>query len=129
MAGRAAVAGASPWLLLPLARIGLGLRLLLRPNLVAHDLSSPTSSHHPVLRLLGLRQLVQGGLDLRFRSPFAGTLNVATDIAHALSCLALAAASPRRRAPALRDALVATALATASWCQRSAAERQPAARG
>jgi len=103
--------------------------LLLRPNLDAHDLGSSTSGHHPVLRLLGLRQLVQGGLDLRFRSRRAGTLNVATDIAHGLSCLALAAASPQRRTPALRDGLVATALATASWCQRSSAERHPTGRG
>lgn len=119
----------SPWLLLPLARMGLGLRLLLWPNLSAHALGSPTSGSHPVLRLLGARQLVQAGLDLRFRSPRAGTVNVATDTAHGLSCVALAAASPQRRTPALRDAIVAAALAVGGWSQRSAAKQREHASG
>lgn len=110
----------SPWLLLPVVRIGLGLRLLLQPDLAAHDLGSRPGGHHPVLRLLGTRQLLQGALDLRLRSCRAGTVNVATNAAHALSCLVLASVDRRRRTPALRDASLAIVLATASWAQRSA---------
>jgi hypothetical protein len=66
-----------------------------------------------VVRVLGARQVVQGGVALAFPAePLLG-LGVGVDALHALSMVPVAAAAPRWRRPALVSGLTAAAFAVA----------------
>ena len=66
-----------------------------------------------VVRVLGARQVTQAGLALAFPAePLLG-LGVGVDAMHALSMVALAAARPRWRRPALVSGLMAATFAAA----------------
>lgn len=88
-------------------RLAVGGLLVLRPSPAAAALGSPTPGDHPVLRVLGVRQLLQGGLRLRYSSRRARQVGAIVDGLHASTCVALAVASPSRRTAAARDAVVA----------------------
>jgi hypothetical protein len=67
------------------------------------------------VRALGLRHLLQAGVAAAVPTgPVAG-LGALVDTAHAGSCVALAAWSPRWRRTALIDVLVETAFAASGW--------------
>jgi hypothetical protein len=75
-----------------------------------------------VVRVLGLRHLLQAGVAATLPTgPVAG-LGALVDTAHASSCVGLAVWSPRWRRAALIDVLVETALATSGW---SSGRRSP----
>lgn len=88
-------------------RLAVGALLVLRPSPAAAALGAPTTGNHPVLRVLGVRQLLQGGLRLRYSSRRARQVGAVVDGLHASTCAALAVASPERRAAGLRDAAIA----------------------
>lgn len=75
-----------------------------------------------VVRVLGARQVTQAGLTLVFPAEPVLGLGVAVDALHALSMVALAAATPRWRRPALVSGLTAAAFAAAGVL---AARRHP----
>lgn len=89
-----------------------------RPDVATDLLGARRRDSHPVLRLLGLRNLVEG-LAL-FLRPTSGTvaLGVVVDATHVLSCVGFAAASPVHRRPALRDGALASAVLVATWLTR-----------
>jgi hypothetical protein len=95
-----------------------GAVLLARPAPAARLLGAPAGGSHPVLRLLGARHLATGAVTLRRPSHEITSAAAATDGLHMLSCLALAAASPQHRRPALRAAGTATGWLAATWLTR-----------
>lgn len=83
------------------------------------------------VRVLGLRHLLQAGVTATLPTgPVAG-LGALVDTAHASSCVAVAAWSPRWRRAALIDLAVETALAASGWIagRRSVRPGPPAGRG
>jgi short-subunit dehydrogenase len=99
-------------------RAGWGLVLLIRPDVAARLLGSGSAGAHPVLRLLGIRHLVEAGaLALRPERETA-TAACVVDGTHVLSCLLLGAVDPHRRPPAARDAAVETAVLAGTWLTR-----------
>jgi hypothetical protein len=67
------------------------------------------------VRVLGVRHLLQAGVAAALPTrPVAG-LGALVDIAHASSCIGVAAGSPRWRSAALTDFLVEVAFAAAGW--------------
>lgn len=94
-----------------LARLLVGAVLLLRPRAAARALGTSAAGRHPVLRLLGARQVVQGAVSVRGLSPGGRALGAVIDSLHALSCLVLARQRPHLRTPALRNAALASAFA------------------
>jgi len=94
-------------------RLAVGALLVLRPSPAAAALGGPTTGDHPVLRVLGVRQLLHGGLRLRYSSRRARQVGAVVDGLHASTCVALAVASPSRRRAALRDAVVAVSFGLA----------------
>lgn len=105
----------------PLIRIGLGLLDLIAP----HRVGAAELGHRPdgislgALRVLGLRQVVQGALGLRFRSPRARTIGGVVDLLHAGSMLVLAALDRPRTRGALVQASLATGLGISGLVRRS----------
>ena len=102
-----------------LARLLTGSILLLAPRLAAPVLGTQRAGQHPVLRLLGARQVVQGAVTSRGLSPTGRRLSATVDALHALSCLALAWRRPSLHTPALRNAALASGFAT--WAVAGAA--------
>jgi len=70
-----------------------------------------------VVRILGLRQLIEAVVGAAIPSPVTLRVSSAVDGLHAGSMLALAAADGRRRKAALADAAVASGLCAAAWAQ------------
>jgi hypothetical protein len=70
-----------------------------------------------VVRILGLRQLIEAVVDAVLPSPLTLKVSSAVDGLHAGSMLALAAADDRRRKLALADAALAGGLGAAAWAQ------------
>lgn len=101
------------------ARLLIGAVLLLRPSAAAPVLGTSAAGRHPVLRLLGARQVVQGTVSIRGLRPRGRALGALVDSLHALSCLALARQRPQLCTPALRNAAVSTAFA--AWAAAGAA--------
>jgi hypothetical protein len=99
--------------------------LLLPERLLSAGGDRPTPAPAvTVVRVLGLRHLLQAGVAAAVPTgPVAG-LGALVDTAHASSCVGVAAWSPRWRRAALIDLLVETAFAASGW--RSA---PPAGRG
>ncbi|MCA1711267.1 MAG: hypothetical protein LC789_06350 [Actinobacteria bacterium] len=97
-------------------RGGYGVLLLTQPARVAGVLGAPVEGSHPVLRILGVRQVVEAAAAV-IAKPTTAVLDasVAVDALHVLSCLGFAAVRPERRRPALGSAALATALLVATW--------------
>ncbi|SEG47680.1 hypothetical protein SAMN04489712_105434 [Thermomonospora echinospora] len=95
-----------------LARGCWGAALLVAPGLLLRaSAGRPTSpADRWVLRVLGLRHLVQAGLYVRHPTPVACAVGGAVDVLHVASCLAVAPFASRWRRPALADAVVESAL-------------------
>src|SRR4051794_31986039 len=89
------------------------LLLLIRPDAAATALGAPRSGRHPVLRVLGGRELVQAIVVAAAPTRRVLALSAATDALHAASCAGLAAVSPQHRRAAVRNGIIATAAATA----------------
>jgi hypothetical protein len=70
-----------------------------------------------VVRILGLRQLIEALLAGAIPSPLTLKVSGAVDGLHAGSMLALAAVDERRRRVALADAALASSLCAAAWAQ------------
>ncbi|GAC1442441.1 MAG: hypothetical protein NVSMB55_13180 [Mycobacteriales bacterium] len=89
-----------------------------RPDLAARVLGAPRRDSHPVLRILGLRHLLEAAA-LASR-PTSGVVaaGLAVDGTHVLSCLGLAAVSPSHRRPAFRDAVAGSTILIATWLLR-----------
>ena len=68
-----------------------------------------------VVRVLGLRHLLQAGVAAALPTGPVTGLGALVDTAHASSCVAVAAWSPRWRRAVLIDLLVETAFAASSW--------------
>ena len=100
------------------ARAGLGALLVTRPDLAARVLGAQRRDSHPVLRVLGLRHLLEAAA-LATR-PTAGVVAVGlvVDGTHVLSCLGFAFISRSHRRPALRDAAAASTVLVATWLSR-----------
>ena len=97
--------------LLPGVRLAYGLALVLAPRTVAGAVGErPDRAVLAVMRLLGVRHLVQASLLARSREPRRVRLGAGVDGAHGASMLALAAALPRHRTLALASALVAAGM-------------------
>src|SRR5438128_9206418 len=84
------------------ARCATGLALLVRPEPAARLLGAPPGGSHPVLRVLGARHLVVSLVGLSRPTREVATAAAAVDGIHAVTCLGLAAVSPRHRRTALR---------------------------
>jgi hypothetical protein len=99
---------------LTVVRAAYGTALLCAPGRVARLAGGPPPDRRVRMtaRVLGTRHLAQSCFTARY--PFAGAmlLGAGTDITHAASMLAFAAA-PRRRREALADAAAATGFAVA----------------
>lgn len=87
----------------------VGVVLLARPEQVTAAVSTNAQPATGWARLLGVRYLTQGAVELRWAS--AGVLagSAGVDALHGLSMYALAAIQPRYRRPALVSASLATA--------------------
>ncbi|MEO5833196.1 MAG: hypothetical protein ABIR83_07465 [Nakamurella sp.] len=98
---------------LEVARAAWGLLQLAAPGLVADRVLLLPLDHRAevVARILGARQILQAGLLLRAPGPVPLSVGAGVDGLHAVSMLALAAYNPRRRPPALLDAVIATGFA------------------
>lgn len=101
---------------LPVAiRLGWGTTLLAAPAAVLALVSDQpaTTSARVVVRVLGVRNVLQAAALLRWPSPAAANTAAAVDAVHALTAVALAAGSSRWRTASL-DALAAVAFAAAT---------------
>lgn len=94
----------------PLLRATWGAALLTVPDAVLAITQPGRPTPVParvVLRVLGARHVAQAGVELRWPRPRVLTAAAVADGLHAISGLALAAAGPRWRRPALLDSAVA----------------------
>lgn len=96
-----------------LANVAWGAALLVGDDALWRRLTgrSLTGDERRVVQVLSVRHLAQGVVQLAVPTRLEG-LWAATDLAHAVSMLALAATDPGRRRPALVSALVSAATAT-----------------
>ncbi|MGH9068738.1 MAG: hypothetical protein ACRD0J_14800 [Acidimicrobiales bacterium] len=108
-----------------LARAGYGAVLVLAPSRVARLYSGrpPDGVATAIVRVLGVRQVVQGLLSVGDPGPAVLALGAEVDVAHAASMVALAAADPDRRRGSLVDAAAAGTMAviTAALARRAGA--------
>jgi hypothetical protein len=72
-----------------------------------------------VVRVLGVRHLLQAGASAVLPTGSVAGLGALVDTVHAGSCVALAAGSPRWRRVALADVLVEAGFAASGWSSRS----------
>lgn len=95
-----------------LVRLGLGALLLTRPSLGPQLTGTPATSRVRLLsRVLGLRYLAQGAIDLTLRPD--RRVDIAIEVVHALSMLPLARPGRPHARLALLSAGVAATLAAA----------------
>jgi hypothetical protein len=71
------------------------------------------------VRVLGARHLLQAGASAVLATGAVAGLGALVDMAHAGSCVALAAGSSRWRRVALADALIEAGFAASGWRDRS----------
>ncbi len=90
------------------------------------DARGPTEVDQIALKLLGSRHLVTGVVQLCFPGHFQ-RLEIAVDLIHTATMVALAAADPPRRRPALVTASVALASAAAGVAIRARSSRTSSA--
>jgi hypothetical protein len=76
-----------------------------------------------VVRVLGMRQLIEASVAAAIPSPLTFKVSSAVDGLHAGSMLALAATDDRRRKVALADAVLAGGLCAATWGQARSLSR------
>ncbi len=109
-------------LLVPLARAGYGTALLCAPGpmIAACTRRTPTPRARRVARVLGLRHLGQAAITVWAPERPVVAAGVVTDLVHAASMVAFAAADRSLRRAELTDALVATTLAVAEPAARRA---------
>lgn len=100
------------------ARGIVGGAMVARPDRIAAALGAQAAGGHPVLRLLGARNLAEATGLLLWPTEAAASVARAVDLAHITSCLGLAAASVSHRRQALRDAALASALLTLTELSR-----------
>jgi hypothetical protein len=102
-------------LLVPLARAGYGVALLVAPGPMIGVVTGqpPSRRARQVARILGVRHLAQAAITALNPGPEVVALGVVVDLLHATSMFAFAAAVPDLRRAELADALVATTLAIA----------------
>lgn len=95
------------------ARLLWGGLLLAAPGLALEALTGrpATRSQERLLRVLGARHLVQGGLDLARPTPGLLRAGAAVDVLHAATCAGAAALSAEWRRAALVDGSGAVAFA------------------
>lgn len=104
-------------------RAGVGLTMLLRPQAVARLIDAPRDGRHPALRVLGLRHVVQAAVISADPTRTVVAAGLAVDAAHVGSCLLFAPMSRTWRGTVLREAVLETGIAAATWV----AVRQPPA--
>jgi hypothetical protein len=104
--------------------------LLICPSLVARRSArtSPDRRTRRVMRLLGVRHLVQAILESRHASPVVMAIGAGVDVLHAASMVIFASTDRRHRRLALIDAGVASSLALAGAWSAVALTRPVAAR-
>ena len=108
------------WRLIDVVRLGLGLVNLTRPEVPLRLCGGRTQQHErAAVRILGARYLAQSVIGLAAsrlqqrapvsseRRPWVRELDVAIEVTHAASMVALAAVSPKRRCLALVSAVTA----------------------
>ena len=102
-------------LAVPLARAGYGAALLCAPGPMIRACTGqvPSLRARRVARVLGLRHLAQAAVTAWAPGPGLVTAGAAIDVCHAVSMLALAAASRPLRRAELADGLAAATLAVA----------------
>ena len=100
---------------MPMARLSWGGLLTVAPGRVLRTLTGrpATGSQVAVLRVLGTRHLLQGGLDLARPTYGALRAGAAVDLLHASTCAAAIAFLPAWRRIALVDGTGAAAFAAA----------------
>jgi len=110
-----------------LVRAGWGVILLTLPGplLRAGGGGPVPAAAVAVARVLGLRHLLQAGTTAAVPTGAVAGLGALADMAHASSCLALAAGSRRWRRVALADALIEAGFAAAGWRDRPQARVRP----
>lgn len=96
-------------------RAGWGTTLLLAPDSVLRAVGAGRSDARTrcVAQALGVRELIQAMLAVRYRSRSSSLGGAAVDATHAATMLALATRRPASRRPAAASALVAAAFAIA----------------
>lgn len=106
------------------ARCGWAVFLLSCPDRPVRALTGITPTEHDrrVLRVLGVRQLVQGAVGLVHPSHRVLAAGSAVDALHAASCLAVAAVDSRWRRGGLIGAMDAAAFAVAGYAGARRAE-------
>lgn len=99
---------------LALARIGVGVAELALPDRLGTPLLGrrPDTTDRVVMRILGVRHLVQAAGGLRGHELLGGPL---LDVLHALSMYGAAAVTQKHRRGALLSAAGATGFALAAW--------------
>jgi hypothetical protein len=113
---------------MPMARLAWGGALTVMPGRVLRTLTGrpATRSQTGVLRVLGTRHLLQGGLDLARPTRGALRAGAAVDLLHASTCAGAVALLPTWRRVALVDGTGAVAFATCGLAR--ARGSRPAAR-
>ena len=99
-------------------RAGVGVTMLLRPDMVARVTGAPVQGTHPVLRVLGLRHVVQAVALLAAPTPTVVRAGAAVDATHVTSCLAFACLPGPKRTAVLREAALETGILTGTWVTR-----------
>lgn len=109
-----------PTRVLAAARVAWGIVLIAAPRwLIAHCRRENTGrAPVTVMRVLGVRQLLQGVTTLAVPERAVVEMGAATDATHAMSGFGLAATSPPWRRAALADSAVAQSFAVAGWLLR-----------
>lgn len=99
------------------ARAGWGLLLLTRPRTAARLLKGPevpSRRELGVLRVLGLRHVVQAAVTEARPTPDVMVAGAGLDVVHALTAVGYALSRRSRRRPGLLGAVIATGFATAT---------------
>jgi hypothetical protein len=117
--------------LMPMARLTWGGLLTTMPGPVLRTLTGrpATRSQVVVLRVLGTRHLLQGGLDLARPTRGALRAGAAVDLLHASTCAAAVAFLPAWRRAALVDGPGAMAFAVAGLVRARGAQAAPPFQG
>lgn len=99
------------------AQFALGVATLTRPGDVVGTLTPDGSAAPPpwVVRVLGLRQVVQGTVGILRPTPSMAAWGAAVDASHAASLVPLMVFSPRYRAAAVASSGLAAAAALLGW--------------
>ena len=97
--------------------------MLLRPQVVAGLIGAPADGAHPVLRILGLRHVVQA--TALAAAPSRANCNAAAvvDATHVASCVAFAAVRRSSRPTVLLEGALETGILAGTWLTRPSADQ------